>query len=222
MEAVIKAAKAVLREELDKVEVHPCDYHDDTVRAGRLYGPYRELWEAIAEQAKGQAAPVLAVKTPIQRYMSWHDATSKPDPHGDFVLFGDHVAALATCAEEARREGYEQGRFDEQMAQGPSREEWARIDAEKDAQPVAEAAAQEDDATEIACGDCGLTMAESRLLHELKHGTAAAPTAQPTPRVTPEMTQALADGEALLDRVEERRAARAQPTPPDDERAMGG
>lgn len=46
MSALNKAAKAVLREALDAVDVHPCDVHDDAVRAKGLCGPMADLYAA--------------------------------------------------------------------------------------------------------------------------------------------------------------------------------
>ncbi|OFJ47871.1 hypothetical protein BA896_001515 [Janthinobacterium lividum] len=46
MSALNKAAKAVLREALDAVDVHPCDVHDDAVRAKGLFGPMADLYAA--------------------------------------------------------------------------------------------------------------------------------------------------------------------------------
>lgn len=42
-----RAARAVVREALDNVDVHPCDEHNDEVRGSKLYGPMRELYEAL-------------------------------------------------------------------------------------------------------------------------------------------------------------------------------
>lgn len=46
MDAMNKAIKAVLREALDAVDVHPCDVHDDAVRAKWLYDPMADLYAA--------------------------------------------------------------------------------------------------------------------------------------------------------------------------------
>ncbi len=46
------AAQAVVREALDKVEVHPCDERDDAVRAKGLYGPVQELHAALAQEGE--------------------------------------------------------------------------------------------------------------------------------------------------------------------------
>ena len=42
-----RAARAVVREALDNVDVHPCDEHDDEVRGEKLYGPMRDLYDAL-------------------------------------------------------------------------------------------------------------------------------------------------------------------------------
>ncbi|KWF90343.1 hypothetical protein WL95_27320 [Burkholderia cepacia] len=55
-EAVIEAARAVLREELDDVTVHPCDQHDDDVKARRLPEHMQALYRAL----KGDPQPAQA------------------------------------------------------------------------------------------------------------------------------------------------------------------
>ncbi|MYM92532.1 hypothetical protein [Duganella vulcania] len=47
VEALERAAAAVLRNALDAVEVHPCDVHDDAVRAKGLRGPMADLYAAV-------------------------------------------------------------------------------------------------------------------------------------------------------------------------------
>jgi hypothetical protein len=47
MDAVVAAAKTVVREELDSVSVHPCDEHDDEVRARQLPDHMQKLYRAL-------------------------------------------------------------------------------------------------------------------------------------------------------------------------------
>lgn len=47
-----RAARAVVREAMDNVDVHPCDEHNDDVRGSKLYGPMRELYEALRYNVK--------------------------------------------------------------------------------------------------------------------------------------------------------------------------
>ena len=42
--ALLDAIDAVLRDALDRVEVHPCDYDDDTVRANGLLPEMKKLY----------------------------------------------------------------------------------------------------------------------------------------------------------------------------------
>lgn len=51
MSTLNEAAKAVLREALDAVDVHPCDVNDDAVRAKGLYGPMADLYAAAIAPA---------------------------------------------------------------------------------------------------------------------------------------------------------------------------
>lgn len=46
-ETIVAAAQAVVRQALDDVSVHPCDYHDDAVRARLLHGPVSDLHAAL-------------------------------------------------------------------------------------------------------------------------------------------------------------------------------
>src|SRR5471030_1432361 len=48
MSALVNAARAVLRDALDAVEVHPCDVHDDAARAKGLIDPMATLYFALA------------------------------------------------------------------------------------------------------------------------------------------------------------------------------
>ena len=52
--AVIEAARVVVREELDAVSVHPCDEHNDGVRAVGLSKHMRKLYLAISAQPEGK------------------------------------------------------------------------------------------------------------------------------------------------------------------------
>jgi hypothetical protein len=49
-DAVIAAARVAVRDALDDVDVHPCDTHDDAVRARGLSDPMRTLWLALGNQ----------------------------------------------------------------------------------------------------------------------------------------------------------------------------
>ncbi|HDR9046240.1 TPA: hypothetical protein QDA94_000431 [Burkholderia vietnamiensis] len=51
MDAVVDAAKAVVREALDSVSVHPCDEHDDEVRARQLPDYMQKLYRALLQGA---------------------------------------------------------------------------------------------------------------------------------------------------------------------------
>ncbi|MGU7812670.1 hypothetical protein [Burkholderia sp. AW49-1] len=46
-DAIVAAAKTVVREELDSVSVHPCDEHDDEVRARQLPDHMQKLYRAL-------------------------------------------------------------------------------------------------------------------------------------------------------------------------------
>lgn len=46
-EAIIAAARDVVRDALDDVSVHPCDVHNDDVKAARLSEPMRALYSAL-------------------------------------------------------------------------------------------------------------------------------------------------------------------------------
>ena len=46
-EAIIAAARNVVRDALDDVVVHPCDVHNDDVKATRLAEPMRALYLAL-------------------------------------------------------------------------------------------------------------------------------------------------------------------------------
>ncbi|HIE5943627.1 hypothetical protein [Burkholderia cepacia] len=50
-DAVVDAAKAVVREALDSVSVHPCDEHDDEVRARQLPDYMQKLYRALLQGA---------------------------------------------------------------------------------------------------------------------------------------------------------------------------
>lgn len=50
-DAVVDAAKAVVREALDSVSVHPCDEHDDEVRARQLPDLMQKLYRALLQGA---------------------------------------------------------------------------------------------------------------------------------------------------------------------------
>ncbi len=58
-EKLIAAARAVVREALDAVSVHPCDVNDDAVRAAGLYGPMADLYAALAA-SRATDAPAQA------------------------------------------------------------------------------------------------------------------------------------------------------------------
>lgn len=45
---LVGAAQAVVRQALDDVSVHPCDYHDDAVRAKLLHGPVLSLHTVLS------------------------------------------------------------------------------------------------------------------------------------------------------------------------------
>lgn len=49
VERLVAAATPVLRNELDKVEVHPCDYNDDTARARQCTAEVQELFAALSD-----------------------------------------------------------------------------------------------------------------------------------------------------------------------------
>lgn len=53
------AARAVVREALDNVEVHPCDEHDDSVRAKGLYGTMQNLHAALSSPQQEPVAWLL-------------------------------------------------------------------------------------------------------------------------------------------------------------------
>ena len=48
--AVEAAALAVLREALDNVEIHPCDQHNDDIKAKQLSEPLQKLYFAMKDQ----------------------------------------------------------------------------------------------------------------------------------------------------------------------------
>jgi hypothetical protein len=53
-EAIIAAAKVVVREALDDVCVHPCDEHNDDVRSNSLCDPMRALYLALKTAPNGE------------------------------------------------------------------------------------------------------------------------------------------------------------------------
>jgi len=53
-EAIIAAAKVVVREALDDVDVHPCDVHNDDVRANCLAESMRALYLALKTALNGE------------------------------------------------------------------------------------------------------------------------------------------------------------------------
>jgi hypothetical protein len=53
-EAIIAAAEVVVREALDSVTVHPCDEHNDDVRADHVVGPMRALYLALKTAPNGE------------------------------------------------------------------------------------------------------------------------------------------------------------------------
>jgi hypothetical protein len=56
--SVVEAACQVVFEALQNTEVHPCDIHDEAVRARKLYGPTRALYDAL--KLAGIALPSLS------------------------------------------------------------------------------------------------------------------------------------------------------------------
>lgn len=52
IEELEAATRAVLREALDRVPVHPCDDEDDAVRAKGLYGPEAALYAVVQKTAE--------------------------------------------------------------------------------------------------------------------------------------------------------------------------
>lgn len=60
------AATAVVREALDEVTTHPCDAHDDAVRAQSLYGVMADLYAAL----KAKPSPHRGVGPTIQSIMT--------------------------------------------------------------------------------------------------------------------------------------------------------
>jgi hypothetical protein len=53
-EAIIAAAEVVVREALDSVTVHPCDEHNDDVRADHVVDPMRALYLALKTAPNGE------------------------------------------------------------------------------------------------------------------------------------------------------------------------
>jgi hypothetical protein len=96
------AANAVVREALDNVSVHPCDYNDDSVRAKSLYGAMADLYAATRCRAEGGdtksnslefdgisgAAPASGTEKDAERlaYVLEHGLPMKRD--GKFRCFG--------------------------------------------------------------------------------------------------------------------------------------
>jgi hypothetical protein len=44
---IARAAIAVVQDALENVDVHPCDVHDEAVRAARLVEPVKSLYDAL-------------------------------------------------------------------------------------------------------------------------------------------------------------------------------
>lgn len=44
---IARSAIAVVQEALESVDVHPCDVHDEAVRASRLIEPVKSLYDAL-------------------------------------------------------------------------------------------------------------------------------------------------------------------------------
>lgn len=52
LDALLEAAKEVVRDALDNVAVHPCDQHNAAIRAKGLFGSMLKLYEAIRAASK--------------------------------------------------------------------------------------------------------------------------------------------------------------------------
>jgi hypothetical protein len=99
MHEIIVAARAVVREALDSVEVHPCDEKDDAVRARSLFGPVRALHEAIAQQPQPSTIPADA---PPEVVRAWKDGVkhgawlNTPQGSGEPVVMAT-IGELLPC-----------------------------------------------------------------------------------------------------------------------------
>lgn len=219
----------------------------------------------LAQRATPAASPATAAGTITRWSTGWKSAMSQ-DREGGYVLYADHLQHTAAAVAEA----YQQGRYDESMAQGPSCEECARDDAERDGGQAQAPVSGE--SNEAAYNESGykhfMSLEQFKALRAAAAPVSAAPAFPPRDLTKPAVEQGIfekfqvlrTDGSsapggkhhgcayfvldlthdqhaaatmraygtacrathpALADDIERRYGA-AQPTPPDDERAMGG
>lgn len=127
------AAAAVLREALDNVDVHPCDFSNDEVRAKGLYGPMAQLYQALwhpspANGAVGEMPVAWIAPRLLESLSNYREAAQVPSNFSVAVQAGRrndedqplYTAEQLRAAVLAEREAVEQ----EHKAEADNWREW--------------------------------------------------------------------------------------------------